>query len=868
MKPTFRLTDFRPDPAGDVREELESHLEMHVEALMEKGMSEGEARALAEEKLGTRRGIEREATRHAARMERKRRWSYQLDTLRQDLKYAARTLLRARMVTSLTLLLLALGIGANTALFSVLKGVLLDPLPLPDGNELVFLWEQSAEVPMYPASFANYLDWREQSRTIREMGAYLARHVNLTDGGESTRVRGALVTASLFSVFGVSPALGRALWDEEDFSAPDVVVLDHDLWSERYGAATDIIGERVELDGVPHTVVGVMPPGFQQPDPASMEPIQLWVPLPAGTQYEPRGSHSFQILGRAAGGMALQDVREDMARVAAALAGAHPESNQGAGIRVESAHQVLFGEAGKQILLVLGAAGLVLLMACGNIASLQLARSATRRGEMAIRGALGGGRGRILRQLITENALLALTGGAVGLLVAWWSLDLLRTLIPPDVPRAQGIGIDGAALLFTLATSLTIGVLFGLAPALGAARVRVAETLKEESRRDGGGGRGSRVQSAFIVGQFALSLVLANAALLLLQSYSALRGNEPGFRTEDVLTMELSLRGSGYSVVRGRAEFYDELLPRLRGLPGVREVGASTNLPMMAGSDARVVTEEDWTGDPGGFAQTMESERVVGDFFSALGVPLMAGRHFVRGEDDAGLGDYRAILNQAAAAALWPGDDPLGKRFSFTGDEPRWITVVGVVADVRNRGLGLDPLPELYLPYASFPTGRMFLTLRTEGDPKALAPAVLEEIRRVDPLQAVSRLRTMDEVVRSQLSGRELAAAGVFGVLSHHVASRTHEMGIRMALGSGEGNLLGLVIGQAGGMAALGLMLGLAGAYLSREVIQAYLYGVGPLEPLTLAWGAATLMGVALLAAVVPARRASRVDPVEVLRQR
>ena len=325
MKPTFRLREIRPDPTADVREELESHVEFHVEALMEEGRGAAEARALAQKGLGGRKSIEREAARYATRMERKRRWGRQLDTLRQDLKYAARTLLRSRATTSLTLLLLALGIGANTALFSVFKGVFLDPLALPDGHELIFLWEQTPEVPMSPASFPNFQDWREESRTVREMGAYLARHVNLTDGGESTRVRGALATASLFSVFGVSPVLGRSFLAEEDFSGIPVAVIDNDLWRERYGAEPDIIGRSIALDGIPHTVVGVMPPDFRQPDPASLEPIQLWVPLPLGTQYEPRQSHSYQVLGRAMEGASLHQVREDMARVGETLAQAHPE---------------------------------------------------------------------------------------------------------------------------------------------------------------------------------------------------------------------------------------------------------------------------------------------------------------------------------------------------------------------------------------------------------------------------------------------------------------------------------------------------------------------------------------------------------------
>jgi len=881
MGALFRLRDLLPDPEEDVREELDSHLEMKARALMEEGLGEDEARATARERLGNRPAIEREAIRYATRWHRKRRlWSF-LDALFRDLRYGLRALVRARVATPITLLLLALGIGANTALFSVLKGVLLNPLPVPDGEELVFLWEKTLELPRIPASFANYRDWRERSRTLHEMGAYLARPVNLTDGGEPVQVRGALATASLFSVLEATPSLGRTFGPEEDLSGLPVVILDHELWLGRYGGDPEIIGRSVALDGVPHTVVGVMPRGLRQPDPTGLEPVSLWVPLPRGTESEPRQSHSYQVLGRASPGVGLEEIREEMDAVAGALATTYPESNDRSGIQVEAVREVLYGEAGRQVLLVLGAAAMVLLMACGNIASLQLARSATRRGELAIRGALGGSRRRILRQLVMENTLLALAGGGLGLLVAGWTLEILEGLIPPEIPRIQEVRMDGGVLLFALAISLLVGILFGLVPSLRASGANLADTLRQESGRDGMGGRTSRSQTAFLAGQFALCLVLVNAAFLFLQSYRSLRGNEPGFLTADVLTMELSLRGSGYSVVRGRAEFYDELLPRLRGLPGVRAAGAATGLPMMGGAEARVVREEDWTGDPGDVSVLMESERVAGDFFTALGIPLVAGRGFVRGEDDRGLGDTRAILNQTAASALWPREGALGKRFTLAREEPDWITVVGVVADTRNGGVGLDPLPEIYFPYASMPTGRMFLTLRTAGDPLGLSPAVLEEIRKVDPLQAVSRVGTMEGLVRSQLSARAfytslvagfallaflMAAAGVFGTLSHYVAGRTREMGVRMALGSGGGGLLRMILIRAGGVAGSGLGIGLLGVYLSRELIRAYVYGVEPLEPATVAWGAASLLAVALLAAAGPARRATRVDPAEALR--
>jgi len=754
MKRLFRILDFRPDPTQDVRDEIESHLEFEVERLIAGGLSEEEARKEAERRFGDRGQIESEAARHATRWEGKKRWTARFDTFRQDLPFAVRTLLRARGMTALTLLLLTLGIGGNTALFSTLKGVYLEPFPLPESQELVFLWERTRDNPESSVSFANYRDWREENRTFRDMCAYLARHMNLTDQGDPVRIRGALTTASLFPVLGVVPELGRPLSPDEDFSGTPVVVLSHGIWEGRYGADPDLVGREVDLDGIGHTVIGVMPATFQQPDARSLEPIEVWVPLPPGTEYEPRFSRSFQVLGRLRDGVDLEDAREDLGRIAIRLTEAYPESNAGAGIRAEPVHEILFGEAGGQLLLIFGAAGLVLLIACGNIASLQLARAPDRQTEIAVRAALGASRGRLLRLLLTESTLLSLVGGLTGFLAARWMLDALTGLIPSTIPRTGDLSLDGPVFLLAMGLSVLIGLFTGLAPALSVSRTHLMDTLKEGRRGGGKGGERRRLQHSFIVGQLALGLILANAALLLFQSYGTLRRNELGFEAENVLTMSLSLRGSGYSVVEGRAEFYDELFPLLHALPGVRGVGATTSLPLMGGSDMGVLTEDEWTGVPGGEPRTVSTERVAGDYFSTLGIPLLRGRRFIRGSDDGSLGDTRAILNQAAAEMLWPGEDPIGKRFSFGDEPPRWIGVVGVVGDARNQGLGLSPTPEVFLPYASFPPGQMVLTFKTEAEPTALVTSVLERIRRVDPLQAVSDIRTMEDVIQVQTSRR------------------------------------------------------------------------------------------------------------------
>ncbi len=877
----FRLGDFRPDPRGDVREEMESHRELEVEALVRGGMDEAAARAKAEARKISLESGETEAARYAVRRERRLRAAFLLETVRQDLHFALRTHLRAPGISALTLLLLALGIGVNTALFSVLRGVFLEPLDLPDAGALVFIRERTPETPRSAVSFPDYQDFRSQSRGLADMGAYLARHMNLTDREDPVRVRGAFASASLFRTLGVEAALGRTFAPVEDLAGAPVVVVGHALWEGRYGSDPDLLGKTIEVDGEAYTVIGVMPKGFQQPDAGSLEPVQLWLPIPENTDYEPRASRSWQVLGRLAPGVALPSAAEEMDGIALRLARDYPETNGETGVRVEAVHAALFGEVGSQLSLVLGASFLVLLVACGNIASLLLARAADRRSEMAVRGALGGGQGRILRQLLTESALLAFLGGMAGILTAWWSLDLLKGLIPPAIPRVGEVGIDGTVLLFALGVSLVVGLVFGLAPALSGSRVKIMDALRVAGRRDGR--RRSRLQGVFVVSQFALSLVLANAALLLLQSYGALRGTELGFATDHLLTMNLALRGSGYSIVGGRAEFYDELLPRLSSLPGVQAVGATSSLPLHPSADQELVTEEEWSSAGQRGSHSMDLRWVTGDFFPALRLPLLSGRLLERGLDDPKLfrGSTGALVSQSAAGALWPGEEPLGKRFSLAGDEPAWITVVGVVGDVQNQGLGLDPTPGIYLPYATLPPGQMTLALRTVGDPMAVVGAVQEEIRRVDPLQAISEVRSMEDVVGEQLARREfyttvvaafallalvLAAVGIFGVLAHQMAARTREIGILRALGAQADAIVGHTLRDAARLAGAGLTLGVGGVLVTRRVLGGFVYGVRSVEPGALALAVVTLLVVALLAAFLPARRASRVDPAEALR--
>lgn len=880
-KRTFRTRDFAPDADADVREEIEAHLAMKADELRSQGMSEEQARAEAARCFGEPEEVRAAATQHARSFHRRRWISGNLAILVQDLRYGARVLRRSPGFTAVTVLLLGLGIGATTAIFSVFRAVFLDPLPLPEADRLVFLWERTPEVPLFPASFANYNDWREQNRSFDEMGAYLARAVNLTDRGDPVQLRGALVTSSIFPTLGVTPALGRTITQEEDESGARVAVLGHEIWSTRYGSDPDLVGQTIELNGEPYLVVGIMPSGFLLPDAWAREPVAVWTPLPFGTHFEPRGSHSFQVLGRLSGSTSLETARADMDRVAAQLREAYPEDNEGAGIRIEPVHDVLFGEAGSQVLVVLAAAALVLLIACGNVASLYLARSLGRRAEMAVRQSLGAGRGRIVRQLLSESALLALAGAGMGLVLCVWTMGGIQRLIPGTFPRTGNIRVDASVLGFALAAAAFTALLFGPVPALVSSRADLTGPLKTGGRGAGSGAGGrSRAQATFLVGQLALGLILANAALLLLQSYGRLGRTELGFRTDNVLTMSLTLRGRGYSRFPERAAFYAELFPRLKALPGVTRVGASTSLPLQGGGNLRVITEGQWPDLPAHQGPLVDFDQVSGDYFEALGVPLLSGRFLLEGVDDVHA-SQGVLVNRAAARLLWPDEDPLGQRLSLSDSPPSWMTVVGVVGDSRQWGLELEPNPELYLPYSLLPTGQMFLTLATRGEPLALIGGVRREIAAVDPAQAVSRIRTMEEIVGEQLSRREfytvliasfsllaliLAAVGSYGVISYFVAGRRHEIGIRIALGAANAGVVHLVARRTFLLTVAGVLLGFLGVLGSGRLLRGLLYGVAPLDPGALLGGGACLLAVSTLAAVLPALRATRVPPATAFR--
>ena len=881
MRRVFRTGDYHRDPGRDISEEIETHLELKIEELVASGLSEEEARAEAMRRFGNRAEIHADATGHARKRESRQSFFASAETLLQDARYALRTLSRAPGMTTLTILILALGIGANTAIFSVLEAVFLAPLPLPRPEQLTFIWNRNIRTGgRGPSSFPNYLDWKEQNSTFQAMGAFGATNLNLTDGDEPIRIRAAMATASVFDVLAVEPFRGRVLLLEEDISPTRVVVLSHQLWRERYGGDPAIVGSPIQVDGSPRTVVGIMPQGFEHPTPWGMgDPYLAWIPFEEDPWIGSRNSFSYQVVARLRPGVSVQTAQEDMNQLGARLEEAFPDSNTDNRPWVVPLHSLLFGEAGFQITLVLLAAAVVLLIACGNIAAFLLSRATARSTEMAVRAALGAGRGRVVRQLLTESTLLALAGGLGAVFLASWSMETLRALIPATIPRTGQVHLDGGVLLFALVLSLFTGVVFGLAPALSASRTQLTQALKGGAGVRAGDRRLWSPQHLFVVGQFALGLVLANTGLLLVQSYASLQETDQGFDQEHTLTLGLTLGGDRYDDAVARQAFFEQLIPRLQSMPGVQGAGATSKLPLLGGTNGPVFTDEMIAGGSGEDGILTEVTSVVGEFFPSMGIPLLAGRALTRADDDPE--NPGVVINEAAAYRFWPDEDPLGRRFSFGNDPPQWLTVVGVVGDVRQWGPEIRPQPEAYLRYSQNPRTRMFLSLSSAGDPRDLIRPARAAVLSVDPNQPVSEIRTMGEIVGSQLAGREfytfliglfsllalgLAAAGIYGVISYFVAQRTRELGIRVALGAGHAGLMGLVVRRALLLAIAGVVVGLGGVFVATIVVSSLLYGVSPLDLPTLGGGVGLLLAVGVAAALVPGFKATRLSPVEALR--
>jgi predicted permease len=799
-----------------------------------------------------------------------------METFIHDLRYAVRTLLKKPGFAAIVVLALGIGIGANTAIFSVVNGVLLRPLPYPEPDRIVMVWMNNTrmKVDQDIHSYANYVDYRDQNQSFEQIAAYSGVSLNLIGSGDPERVIGAMSTSNLFSVLGVQPMMGRVYTVEEEEPGRDqVVVLGYGLWKRRFGGDPDIVGQTISLSDVKREVIGVMPASFRFPH----KDAELWAPLAVDpNRRSNRGGFSYYAIGRLKPDVSLEQARADMSSIADQLQQQYPNIMEGYGVNLVPLHEQVVGKTRLALLVLLGAVVFVLFIACANVANLLLARSAVREREIAIRMALGAGRRRLIRQLLTESSLLALLGGAAGLLIANWGLKALIALSPEDTPRLDQITIDRRVLLFTLAVSLLTGLLFGLAPALQASKPDLNESLKEGGRSSTGGVQGRRIRSALVIFEVALSLVLLIGAGLMVKSFMSL-----GFKPDRLFTMNLQLSRSRYQGRLGQA-FYRQLIERTEALPGVESAGAITGMFIDALPNSGNFTVEGRPPVPAAEEVEAPVDFVTPGYFRTMGIPLLQGRD-VEERDDPDSAPV-VVINNTFAQRFWPGEDPLGKRFKFGGpDSPApWLSIVGVVADMRRTGYDAEVRCEAFLPYSqrSF-IGFMILVVRARADPRSIIPAVRDAVWAIDPNQPISHIKTMDQTLDEMISQRRLnmvlfgifaatammlAAVGVYGVISYSVTQREHEMGIRMALGARGADVIQLVLFQGLRLTLAGVGLGLIGALLLTRVMSSLLYLVSATDTWTFAIIPMLLAGVALAASFIPARRATKVDPMVALR--
>jgi putative ABC transport system permease protein len=861
----------------EMEEELRFHLRMRAQENARRGMPPEEAQRAALNSFGNWVRI-REACRDI-------RGGGLMETLFQDLRFGARVLRKNLGFTLVAVLTLALGIGANTAIFSVVNAVLLRPLQYPNAARIVAIQELNEKGTRGQVTPANFLDWRTQQTSFEHLAAILSRPANFSAGDESERMELSMTSANFFEVFGVRPHLGRFFLPEEERAGHDaVVVLSYALWQRRFGGDPSLVGKSLTLDGQTYTVVGVAPAGFQYPDRTEVwiPPYQL-VPM-LGPQMNVERSRGFGFLSAVASlkaGVSVKQAHEEMTAITARLRQQYPETNNNRFNRVVTLQTHLVGETTTVLLLLLGAVTLLLLIACANVANLLLARAASRHKEIAVRLALGATRARLVRQLLIESVLLALVGGVAGLLLGWWGVDLMQGLLPVNFPRAQGIGIDLRVLGFTLLVSLGTGILFGLAPALQSTNHDINESLKE-SGRGSSGAPGNRVRSLLIVSEVALSLMLLISAGLLFRSLLHLQAVELGFRPEKVLTFRLSPSGTNFTQDPQFSAFFHQVAERIKTLPGVDTVGVINTLPLVKGPTSAFqvegrpqMTRDRWP--------TINYRSVSPDYLRAVNVPLLKGRAFDARDNESA--PRVVIVNQSLVRRDFAGEEPVGKRINLGGTtpdgQPSWWEIVGVVADVRSLELNTEPSPEIYTSYLQDPFAGMSYVVRTSVEPESLIPSVREAVRQIDKAQPVAEVREMEQIV-SEVAAQPrfntlllglfagvallLAAAGIYGVMSYSVTQRTHEIGLRMALGAQTSDVIRLVVGQGIKLTLVGLALGLACAFALTRVMAALLYGVSPTDPGTFAFGALLLVVVALLACYLPARRAAKVDPLVALR--
>jgi putative ABC transport system permease protein len=806
-----------------------------------------------------------------------------MQTLLQDLRYGARMLWKNPGFTSIAVITLALGIGANTAIFSVVNAVLLQDLPYRDADRLVMVWEHNRprNRPMNVVNPANYGDWRAQNGVFEDMAAFVDSRSVLTGDGEPEEVATQFATPNLFSVLGVNAIIGRTFTpDDGRPNQPRAVVLGYGFWQRRFGGEPGVIGRKVTLNRGEATIVGVLPPDFRwfiKQGSLTGNAAEIWSVLVLTNEMLQRGGRYLSVVARLKPGVEFERAQVELSGIGARLESQYKEFNTGWGVNVVPVRKQLTGEIRTPLLVLLGAVAFVLLIAGANVANLLLARAATRQREIVVRCALGAGRGRIVRQLLTESLLVSLLGGTAGLLLAWFGADALVSLSPPDLVNLHGVKLSAPVLLFTFGVSLLTGVVFGLAPAFEASRLNLSDALKEGRGAIGGT---SRLRNVFVVSEVALALVLLAGAGLLIRSFARLQGVDPGFDARKVLTMRVALPLAKYHEESRRVNFFQQAVEKLRALPGVESAGAISFLPFAAPPAGTNFDIEGKPKQPAGQDHVTRVAVTDAHYFEAMRIPLRRGRLFT--EQEATAMRHVVVINEALARRYFPGEDPLGRRLTINmKNENVPCEVIGVVGDVKHEALDAPAEPMTYWPHPELVYNNMTLVVRARGDAASLAAPAHEVIRSLDAEQPVADVRTMAGWLGRSLAKARfsalllvifavvasvLAGVGIYGVISYATTQRTHEIGLRMALGANRSDVFKLVVGQGMKLALAGVLIGLGGASALTGLIKTLLFGVGAKDPLTFGAIAVLMIVVALVACYIPARRATKVDPMVALR--
>jgi len=799
----------------------------------------------------------------------------------QDLCYGARQLARNPGFTAVAVLTLALGIGANTAIFSVVNAVLLQPLPYQEPQDLVAVWTQPQSQPetRNPASMPDFLDWQAQNRVFEGMATYAYNRFAVSGAEGPDHRRGIFASPNLLSLLGVNPVVGRPLAPADDREY--VVLLSHRFWQERYAGDPGVLGRSLTLNSEPYTIIGVMPPSFRFPTPD----VDLWLSFASvyavsgnstiGDWIQDRSLHGYRVVARLQAGVSVEQAQAEMRTVARRLEERYPDSNAGLGVALVPLHAQVVGGIQQALLVLLGAVGFVLLIACVNVANMLLARSSFRERELAVRRALGATTSRLVRQLLSESTLLATLGGLLGLFLAWWGVELIVRLAPTDVPRLESVAVDHWALGFMLLTSLVAGLLVGLAPCWRTHSADLNQSLSAGGRGAIGHARRRTVRSLLILSEVALAVVLLVGAGLMLRSLGRLLAVDPGFSPERLLTLNVGLTLNRYEQPQQQVAFFDELLARIQRLPGVEAAGACNSLPPNMIQRGSGFTIEGQSVVPGQ-SPTALYLPITPDYLRALGVKLLHGRFFTAGDTDAA--PALVLVNETLVRDYFREQNPLGKRIELDG---RLRTIVGVVADVKYQGLHAPAGPQIHVPFAQNPFPGMYIVIRTRTDPSALSGSVREAVAALDPEIAPTRVRPMADVIHQSVAEPRfrsvlllgfaglalvLAAVGIYGVISYTASQRTREMGVRLALGAQPGDIVRMMLEEVMRLAVAGIALGLAGALALTRYLRSLLFEVTPTDSVTLVSAALLLTVVALAAGYLPARRAMRVDPMTALR--